>query len=183
MRPATVASSSNTSKPGGRRLPKRRSEPQATRVRPRSRGHLRGVGRSAARAAPAWADAYSNYSLLWKQQRSVIDNLPVHHRGESSADSCRQAQRTGRTEEVAQHLDRMLTLMKGTPPVRGNGTTVEGEPRECRDHQSDVQGMPQPWASVVDTCVAAKMMVVTSTSIIAMRSPDDRAPIRGAQSL
>jgi hypothetical protein len=65
--------------------------------------------------AAAWADAYANYSLLWKQQGSVIDKLPVHHRGEVLGGLVQSAQRTGRTEEMAQHLDRMLTLVKGTP--------------------------------------------------------------------
>ena len=63
----------------------------------------------------AWADAYSNYSLLWTQQGSAIDKLPVHHRGEVLGGLVQSAQRTGRTEEMTQHLDRMLTLMKGTP--------------------------------------------------------------------
>ena len=38
--------------------------------------------------AAAWQDAYSSYSLLWKQQGSAIDQLPVHHRGEVLAGSC-----------------------------------------------------------------------------------------------
>ncbi len=65
--------------------------------------------------ATAWAEAYSNYSLLWKQQGPAIDKLPVHHRGEVMAGLVQSAQRTGRTEEMAQHLDRMLTLLQGTP--------------------------------------------------------------------
>jgi hypothetical protein len=65
--------------------------------------------------ATAWADAYSNYSLLWQQQGSMIDKLPVHHRGEVLGGLVQSAQRTGRTEEMAQHLDRMLTLLPGTP--------------------------------------------------------------------
>ena len=65
--------------------------------------------------ATAWADGYANYSLLWKQQGSMIDKLPVHHRGEVLGGLVQSAQRTGRTEEMAQHLDRMLTLLQGTP--------------------------------------------------------------------
>ena len=65
--------------------------------------------------ATAWADAYANYSLLWKQQGPAIDKLPVHHRGEVIGGLVQSAQRTGRTEEMAQHLDRMLTLLQGTP--------------------------------------------------------------------
>jgi hypothetical protein len=65
--------------------------------------------------ASAWADAYSNYSLMWKQQGAVIDKLPVHHRGEVLGGLVQSAQRTGRTEEMAQHLDRMLTSLQGTP--------------------------------------------------------------------
>lgn len=65
--------------------------------------------------AAAWADAYAAYSLLWKQQGAAIDKLPVHHRGEVLGGLVQSAQRTGRTEEMAQHLDRMLTLLQGTP--------------------------------------------------------------------
>jgi hypothetical protein len=65
--------------------------------------------------ATGWADAYANYALLWKQQESFIDKLPVHHRGEVIGGLVQSAQRTGRTEEMAQHLDRMITLMQGTP--------------------------------------------------------------------
>ena len=65
--------------------------------------------------ATAWADAYANYSILWKQQGAAIDKLPVHHRGEVLGGLVQSAQRTGRTEEMSQHLDRMLTLMQGTP--------------------------------------------------------------------
>lgn len=62
-----------------------------------------------------WEDAYANYTLLWKQQGAAIDKLPVHHRGEVLGGLVQSAQRTGRTEEMAQHLDRMLTLLQGTP--------------------------------------------------------------------
>jgi hypothetical protein len=65
--------------------------------------------------ATAWADAYANYSLLWKQQGSMIDKLPVHHRGEVLGGLVQSAQRTGRTEEMTQHLDRMITSLQGTP--------------------------------------------------------------------
>ncbi len=65
--------------------------------------------------ASAWTDAYSNYSLLWQQQGSAIDKLPVHHRGEVLGGLVQSAQRTGRTEEMMKHLDRMLTLLQGTP--------------------------------------------------------------------
>ena len=64
--------------------------------------------------AAAWADAYSSYSLLWKQQGAVIDKLPVHHRGEVLGGLAQSAQRTGRIDEMGQHLDRMITLLKGT---------------------------------------------------------------------
>jgi hypothetical protein len=65
--------------------------------------------------ATAWADAYSAYSLLWKEQESVIDKFPVHHRGEVLGGLVQSAERTGRTEEMARHLDRMITLLQGTP--------------------------------------------------------------------
>lgn len=64
--------------------------------------------------ATAWADAYANYSMLWKQQGGIIDKLPVHHRGEVLGGLVQSAQRTGRSEEMTQHLDRMLTSLQGT---------------------------------------------------------------------
>lgn len=65
--------------------------------------------------ATAWADAYAAYSLLWQQQGAAIDKLPVHHRGEVIGGLAQSAQRTGRTDEMTQHLDRMLALLKDTP--------------------------------------------------------------------
>jgi hypothetical protein len=65
--------------------------------------------------AAAWSDAYTSYSTLWKQQGAMIDKLPVHHRGEVLAGLAQSAQRTGRSEESAQHVDRLLTLLQGTP--------------------------------------------------------------------
>jgi hypothetical protein len=79
----------------------------------------------------AWQDAYSNYTLLWKQQGAAIDKLPIHHRGEVLGGLVQSAQRTGRTDEMAGYLDRMI-----------HGTAVEDESGERRNHQGDVQELP-----------------------------------------
>lgn len=63
----------------------------------------------------AWAQAYEAYSNLWTQQGAILDKLPVHHRGELLSGLAQAAQRTGRVEESAQHLDRMLTHLQATP--------------------------------------------------------------------
>ena len=63
----------------------------------------------------AWQQAYEAYSVLWKQQAPAIDKMPVHFRGEVLAGMAQSAQRTGRTEESAQYLEKMLTVMQGTP--------------------------------------------------------------------
>ena len=65
--------------------------------------------------APAWARAYEAYSLLWKQQGPGIDQMPVHFKGEVLAGLTQSAQRTGRTEEAAQMLDKMLEVLANTP--------------------------------------------------------------------
>ena|GEM_PF-525184 len=62
-----------------------------------------------------WSQAYDAFQLLWKQQSPAIDKLPVHLRGELLAGMTQSAQRTGRTEETAQYLDKMLTLLRDTP--------------------------------------------------------------------
>ena len=65
--------------------------------------------------AAAWAQAYDNYSLLWKQQGARIENMPVHFKGEVLAGMAQSAQRTGRSEESAQFVEKMLTMLANTP--------------------------------------------------------------------
>ena len=65
--------------------------------------------------AAAWTRAYDNYSLLWKQQGAGIEKMPVHHKGEVLSGLTQSAQRTGRQEEAAQYLDKMLTVLADTP--------------------------------------------------------------------
>jgi hypothetical protein len=65
--------------------------------------------------AAAWALAYANYSKLWQLQGPGIEKLPVHHKGEVLSGLTQSAQRTGRTAEVAQYLDTMLSVLVDTP--------------------------------------------------------------------
>ena len=65
--------------------------------------------------AAAWALAYENYSQLWEEQGPGIEKLPVHHRGDVLSGLTQSAQRTGRTEEAARHLDTLLVVLAGTP--------------------------------------------------------------------
>jgi putative intracellular protease/amidase len=68
-----------------------------------------------AHRAAAWAQAYDAFQLLWQQQGRHVDKLPVHLRGELLGGLAQSAQRTGRAEEAAQHLDRLIELLGGTP--------------------------------------------------------------------
>lgn len=63
----------------------------------------------------AWQDAWDAFQILWKQQESVVDKLPVHIRGELLGGLAMSAQRTGRTEESNRYLDQILTVLKDTP--------------------------------------------------------------------
>jgi hypothetical protein len=63
----------------------------------------------------AWGLAYDAFAFLWKLQGTVVDKLPVHIRGELLGGLAQSAQRTGRTAEATEHLDRMLVHLKGTP--------------------------------------------------------------------
>ena len=65
--------------------------------------------------AAAWTAAYENYSTLYKQQTSILERLPVHLRGEVLAGVAQSAQRTGRTEEAAQAVDKILAVLRDTP--------------------------------------------------------------------
>ena len=62
----------------------------------------------------AWTEAYGAYSMLWKAQGANIDQMPVHFKGEVLSGMATSAQRTGRAEESAQFVERMLTSLKGT---------------------------------------------------------------------
>lgn len=63
----------------------------------------------------AWSTAYANYSLLWKAQGAQIEQLPVHFKGEVLAGLTQSAQRTGRSDEAAKMLDKMLEVLPNTP--------------------------------------------------------------------
>ena len=65
--------------------------------------------------AAAWSAAYDNYQALYKQQERFIDKFPVHLRGEVLSGLAQSAQRTGRKEETAQYVDKILTVLGGTP--------------------------------------------------------------------
>jgi tetratricopeptide (TPR) repeat protein len=66
----------------------------------------------------AWAEAYDSYQRLWKVQGRFVDKLPVHLRGELLGGLAQSAQRTGRTKEAAQHVDKILELLPDTPYER-----------------------------------------------------------------
>jgi len=85
--------------------------------------------------AAAWSMAYDNYSILFKQQASALDRMPVHFRGEVLAGLAQSAQRTGRADEAAQRVDQMLAMLANTPyesmakrwkaePSAANGSTL-----------------------------------------------------------
>ena len=63
----------------------------------------------------AWAQAYDSYQALWKEQGSMVENLPVHLKGELLAGLAASAMRTGRTEEAARHLDKIIAVLPNTP--------------------------------------------------------------------
>ena len=64
--------------------------------------------------AAAWAQAYESYNVLWKHQGEMVDRLPLHLRGELLAGLAQAAQRTGRLEEMQQHLDKILAVLPDT---------------------------------------------------------------------
>jgi len=65
--------------------------------------------------AAAWSVAYDSYQALWKEQAPAVEKLPLHLRGELLAGLAQSAQRTGRTQEADQYLDKILTVLRDTP--------------------------------------------------------------------
>src|SRR5262249_22074458 len=67
------------------------------------------------RRAAAWSQAYECYRRLWKQQAGAVDKLPTHLRGELLGGLAQSAQRTGRTQETDEYVDKILKLLPDTP--------------------------------------------------------------------
>jgi hypothetical protein len=65
--------------------------------------------------AAAWSEAYASYQALWKLQSGILEQLPVHLRGELLGGLAESAQRTGRREEAATYVDKMLAVLRDTP--------------------------------------------------------------------
>jgi hypothetical protein len=65
--------------------------------------------------AAAWSQAYDNYAKLWQAQGADIEKMPDHFKGEVLAGLTQSAQRTGRAEESARYLEKMLAVLPGTP--------------------------------------------------------------------
>ena len=63
----------------------------------------------------SWEMAYGAYQRLWKLQGEIIEKLPLHHKGEVLSGMAQSAQRTGRDNEATAGIDRILTLLPGTP--------------------------------------------------------------------
>jgi tetratricopeptide (TPR) repeat protein len=63
----------------------------------------------------AWSQAYDGYRRLWNHQAAGVEGLPTHLRGELLGGLAQSAQRTGRTREADEYLDKILTLLPGTP--------------------------------------------------------------------
>jgi hypothetical protein len=64
--------------------------------------------------APAWAAAYDAYQFLWKAQKPALEMLPLHLRGELLGGLAESAQRTGRTKEMAEYLDKIVAVLPDT---------------------------------------------------------------------
>jgi len=62
----------------------------------------------------AWSAAYESFQALWKRQARDVEKLPLHMRGELLGGLAESAQRTGRTKEVAEYLDKILAVAPDT---------------------------------------------------------------------
>ena len=65
--------------------------------------------------ADGWSRAYNAYQKLWKLQAPAVDKLPLHIRGELLAGLAQSAQRTGRSQEASQFIEKIQALLPDTP--------------------------------------------------------------------
>jgi hypothetical protein len=72
--------------------------------------------RTAPEDRPAlYALAYDAYRKTWDNQGPNFTRLPPHMQGELLGGLAQSAQRTGHTDEMNQHLDKILTALAGSP--------------------------------------------------------------------
>jgi hypothetical protein len=62
----------------------------------------------------SWELGYTAYQQLWKLQSQIIEKLPLHHKGEVLSGVAQTAERTGRHEEAAAGVERILSLLPDT---------------------------------------------------------------------
>ena len=62
----------------------------------------------------SWELGCTAYQQLWKLQSQIIEKLPLHHKGEVLSGVAQTAERTGRHEEAAAGVERILTLLPDT---------------------------------------------------------------------
>src|SRR5262249_52839602 len=58
------------------------------------------------------------YQSLWRQQATAVAKLPLHLRGELLGGLAQSAQRTGRTKELAEYLDKIVAVAPDTVYAR-----------------------------------------------------------------
>lgn len=73
----------------------------------------------------AWSTAYDAYRDLWKFQAAVVEKLPLHLRGELLAGLAQSSQRTGRTKELSQWLDKIQAMAPDSSYARVAGQWKE----------------------------------------------------------
>jgi hypothetical protein len=63
----------------------------------------------------AWQASYRGYRTMLEAQKEQADKLPLHLKGELLSGLALTAQRTGRPDEAAGYLQRIVQSMAGTP--------------------------------------------------------------------
>jgi tetratricopeptide (TPR) repeat protein len=69
----------------------------------------------AAERRAGWELGYTAYQQLWKLHGPLLEKLPLHMKGELLSGLAQTADRTGRSEEAAAQIERILTMMPDTP--------------------------------------------------------------------
>ena len=59
----------------------------------------------------AYTDAWEDYQIIWKQQGEAVQHMPLHISGELLAGLAQAADRTGRTAERDEYLDKIIEVL------------------------------------------------------------------------
>jgi hypothetical protein len=104
----------------------------------------------------AWSKAYDAYQVLWKLQAPLVDQAPLHIKGELLAGLAQSAQRSGRVAELPQYLALMLQYLPNSA-YAARAREWKDKPEVAAHTKVTCQSCHEPGRLAAQTAALAKL--------------------------